>query len=146
MTLRFACIALLTQQGLRAMTSGGHYAVEQAVRAQFGDGFRPFGALRRRRNELEYPHLSADTATSEEAEQAAATAQRLITATAKLLPQLSSFSQDRELRDRTTAGNRGVESCLPCCQPATVSLSCRREQAQVALHVNRRPSRDPERQ
>ena len=52
---RFACIALLAQQGLRATTSGGHYAVEQAVRAQFGDGFRPFGALRRRRNELEYP-------------------------------------------------------------------------------------------
>ena len=55
---RFACIALLAQQGLRATTSGGHYAVEQAVRAQFGDGFRPFGILQRRRNELEYPHLS----------------------------------------------------------------------------------------
>ena len=50
---RFACIALLTQQGLRATTSGGHYAVEQAVRAQFGDGFRPFGALRRHHNKLE---------------------------------------------------------------------------------------------
>ncbi len=60
---RFACIALLAQQGLRATTSGGHYAVEQAVRAQFEDGFRPFGVLRRRRNELEYPHLPADTAT-----------------------------------------------------------------------------------
>ena len=86
---RFACIALLAQQGLRATTSGGHYAVEQAVRAQFGDGFRPFGVLRRRRNELEYPHLPADTATSEEAGQAAGTAQRLITAVGKLLPQLS---------------------------------------------------------
>jgi hypothetical protein len=113
---RFACMALLAQQGLRATTSGGHYAVEQAVRAQFGDGFRPFGALRRRRNELEYPHLPADTATSEEADQAAGTAQRLITAAGKLLPQLSFFSQDRELRDQTTAGNRGMESCLPCCQ------------------------------
>jgi hypothetical protein len=96
---RFACIALLAQQGLRATTSGGHYAVEQAVRAQFGDGFRPFGALRRRRNELEYPHLPADTATSEEAEQAAETAHRLITAAGKLLPQLSFFGQDQELRD-----------------------------------------------
>ena len=96
---RFACIALLAQQGLRAMTSGGHYAVEQAVRAQFGDGFRPFGALRRRRNELEYPHLPADAATAEEAEQAAETAQRLIAAAGKLLPQLSFFSQDKELRD-----------------------------------------------
>ncbi|HEX9536804.1 MAG TPA: hypothetical protein VGA04_01355, partial [Streptosporangiaceae bacterium] len=94
---RFACIALLAQQGLRATTSGGHYAVEQAVRAQFGEGFRPFGVLRRRRNELEYPHLPADTATSEEAEQAAGTAQRLIIAAGKLLPQLSFFSQDGEL-------------------------------------------------
>jgi len=91
---RFACIALLAQQGLRATTSGGHYAVEQSVRAQFGDGFRPFGVLRRRRNELEYPHLPADTATSEEAEHAAGTAQRLIAAASQLLPQLSLFSQD----------------------------------------------------
>jgi len=91
---RFACIALLAQQGLRATTSGGHYAVEQSVRAQFGDGFRPFGALRRRRNELEYPHLPAGTATSEEAGHAAGTAQRLIAAASQLLPQLSFLSQD----------------------------------------------------
>jgi D-serine deaminase-like pyridoxal phosphate-dependent protein len=95
---RFACIAPLAQQGLRATTSGGHYAVEQAVRAQFGDGFRPFGALQRRRNELEYPRLPADTATSEEAEEAAGTAQRLIDGAGTLLPQLSFFSQDQELR------------------------------------------------
>jgi hypothetical protein len=91
---RFACIALLAQQGLRATTSGGRYAVEQSVRAQFCDGFRPFGALRRRRNELEYPHLPADTASSEEAEYAAGIAQRLIAAASKLLPQVSLFSQD----------------------------------------------------
>ncbi|HTX85374.1 MAG TPA: hypothetical protein VME44_24575 [Streptosporangiaceae bacterium] len=30
---RFACVALLAQQGLRATSSGGHYAVERAVRA-----------------------------------------------------------------------------------------------------------------
>jgi hypothetical protein len=46
---RFACIALLAQQGMRATTEGGHYAVERAVRAQFGEGFRPFADLRRRR-------------------------------------------------------------------------------------------------
>lgn len=91
---RFACIALLAQQGLRATTTGGHYAVEQSARAQFGDGFRPFGALRRRRNELEYPHLSADTATAEEAEQAAGTAQRLIAAASQLMPQLSFFAEN----------------------------------------------------
>src|SRR5215471_20505730 len=31
---RFACIALLAQQGMRATTDGGHYAVERAVRAR----------------------------------------------------------------------------------------------------------------
>lgn len=88
---RFACVALLAQQGLRATTSGGHYAVERAVRAQFGDGFRPFGALRRRRNELEYPHVPTDTATAQEANTAAATAVRLIDAAAEILPRMSFF-------------------------------------------------------
>ncbi|MGV8979495.1 MAG: hypothetical protein ACOH17_15790 [Cellulomonas sp.] len=52
---RYSATALLAQQGLRPTTSGGHYVVEVALRAQFGDGFRAFGAMRRRRNELEYP-------------------------------------------------------------------------------------------
>jgi hypothetical protein len=88
---RFACVALLAQQGLRATTSGGHYAVERAVRAQFGSGFRPFGDLRRRRNELEYPRLPADTASEDEATQAAGAARQLITAAQALLGQLSFF-------------------------------------------------------
>jgi hypothetical protein len=50
---RYCGTAILAQQGLRPTTSGGHYAVEVALRAQFGDGFRPFGAIRRKRNELE---------------------------------------------------------------------------------------------
>ncbi len=90
---RYACIALLAQQGMRATTSGGHYAVERAVRAQFGEGFRPFADLRRRRNELEYPRLPADTATADEAQQAVETAQRLITAASQLLGQLFFFAQ-----------------------------------------------------
>lgn len=93
---RFACVALLAQQGMRATTSGGHYAVERAVRAQFGDGFRPFGTLRRRRNELEYPRLPSDTATVEEAEHAAQAASQLIAAAGELLPQLSFFGQQQE--------------------------------------------------
>jgi hypothetical protein len=90
---RFACIALLAQQGMRATTSGGHYAVERAVRAQFGDGFRPFADLRRRRNELEYPRLPADTATTEEAGEAVDITRRLISAVGVLLDQLSFFAQ-----------------------------------------------------
>jgi hypothetical protein len=92
---RFACIALLAQQGMRATTSGGHYAVERAVRAQFGEGFRPFADLRRRRNELEYPRLPADTATADEAQQAVEAANRLIAAVGQLLGQLSFFARER---------------------------------------------------
>jgi HEPN domain-containing protein len=90
---RFACIALLAKQGMRATTDGGHYAVERAVRAQFGEGFRSFADLRRRRNELEYPRLPADTATADEAQQAVEVAERLIAAADKLLGQLSFFAQ-----------------------------------------------------
>jgi hypothetical protein len=64
--------------------------------------------LRRRRHELEYPHLPSDAATSEEAGQAAETAQRLIAAAGKLLPQLSFFSQDQELRDHHRKPRHGI--------------------------------------
>jgi hypothetical protein len=77
---------------MRATTSGGHYAVERAVRAQFGPGFRAFGDVRRRRNELEYPRLPADTASEDEATQAIEVARQLITAAKVLLGQLSFFA------------------------------------------------------
>src|SRR6516165_6089178 len=89
---RFACVALLAQQGLRATTDGGHYAVERVVRAQFGVGFRPFADLRRRRNELEYPRLPANTATADEAREAVSVAERLIAGADQLLGQLSFFT------------------------------------------------------
>jgi hypothetical protein len=41
---RQALTALLAHQGLRPTARGGHYVVEQAARAQFGTGFRQFGA------------------------------------------------------------------------------------------------------
>jgi hypothetical protein len=68
------------------------YAVERAVRAQFCPGFRPFGELRRRRNELEYPRLPADTAREDEATQAIEVARQLITAAKVLLGKLSFFA------------------------------------------------------
>ena len=67
--------------------------MERAVRAQFGEELRPFADLRRRRNELEYPRLPADTATPDEAQQAVETAKRLIAAADTLLGQLSFFAQ-----------------------------------------------------
>jgi len=88
---RQALTALLAHQGLRATTKGGHYAVEQAARAQFGPGFRQFGALRRRRNELEYPQRPGDDATIDEATEAVDDAQAIITAARGLLDQLGLF-------------------------------------------------------
>lgn len=88
---RQALTALLAHQGLRPTTKGGHYAVEQAVRAQFGPGFRQFGALRRRRNELEYPERPGDGATVEEASESVGHSHAIITAAEGLLDQLGLF-------------------------------------------------------
>lgn len=88
---RHACTALLVQQGLRPTTRGGHIVVDEAVRAQFGDAFRPFRALRIRRNELEYPAMPEDAATADEVEEALSDAERILTAAEKLLPHLALF-------------------------------------------------------
>ncbi len=88
---RFACTALLAQQGLRPTTKGGHYAVEQVVRAQFQTHFQMFGTLRRRRNELEYPTSQDGGTTPDEARQACESAEAIAEAASKLLPHLSFF-------------------------------------------------------
>jgi HEPN domain len=88
---RQAATALLAHQGLRPTTKGGHYAVERAVRAQFGQGFRQFGALRRRRNELEYPERPGDSATVEEADESIGNAEAIITAAHGLMERLGLF-------------------------------------------------------
>lgn len=88
---RYACTALLAQQGLRPTTSGGHYALEQAVRAQFGAGFRSFGAMRRRRNELEYPTAAEEHADQDEAKRTIDAAHGLIDAAGQLFTSLPLF-------------------------------------------------------
>ena len=88
---RQALTALLAHQGLRPTTKGGHYAVERAARAQFGQGFRQFGALRRRRNELEYPERPGEESTADEAGEAVANAEQIIIAARGLLDQLGLF-------------------------------------------------------
>jgi hypothetical protein len=88
---RFACTALLAQQGLRPTTNGGHYAVEQVVRAQFQTHFQSYGTLRRRRHELEYPTALDAGTTSEEAVEACESAQAILKAAGKLLPHLGFF-------------------------------------------------------
>lgn len=88
---RQACVALLGQQGLRPTTSGGHYAIEEAIRAQFGPTLRAFGGLRRRRNELEYPLYPTERASAAEAAEALKTADEIIDAVTRLLPNLGFF-------------------------------------------------------
>ncbi len=88
---RFACAGLLAQQGLRATTAGGHYAIQRAIVSQFGSTFEPFGFMRRRRNELEYPQYPDEVIDGSEAKQAVATAQSLIDAAGKLIGHLAMF-------------------------------------------------------
>jgi hypothetical protein len=90
---RFACTSLLTQQGLRPTTRGGHYAVEVAVRDQFGDKFGQFGGLRRQRNDIEYPRAFAAPLTPADARSAITLATELTVTAEQLLPHLGLFSQ-----------------------------------------------------
>lgn len=64
---RKSLAAVLQAQGLRSTSRGGHYAIQEAIAAQFTkppprDAFRPFGRLRRARNQIEYDDVSAVTA------------------------------------------------------------------------------------
>ncbi|MBA3741531.1 hypothetical protein [Sporichthya sp.] len=86
---RHAGTALLTHQGLRPTSKGGHYALDLSLRAQFGTGFRAFSTLRRRRNELEYPSMPSDAATTAEAEAAVQDARAVIDSASQLLPGLA---------------------------------------------------------
>ena len=65
--------------------------MESAICAQFGDGFRSFGFLRRRRNELEYPSAGSTTSDVDEATEAVAQSRGIIEAAGQLLPNLSFF-------------------------------------------------------
>ncbi len=89
---RQACVGLLAQQGLRPTTAGGHYAVEQAVVAQFRDAFTVFGSLRRGRNRIEYPTNPTDETTSDEVTEALDAVAAMIDQASKLLPNLGLFS------------------------------------------------------
>jgi hypothetical protein len=88
---RQAGTALLAQQGLRPTTTGGHYVVERALRAQFGAGMKVFGVMRRRRNELEYPDMPGEHVSEGELAEALSDAQRIIDISQKLLPTLGFF-------------------------------------------------------
>jgi hypothetical protein len=68
---RKSCAALLAVQGLRA-TSGGHLAVQEAIREQFAgpNGVKVFerlGRLRRQRHATAYPDPDSPTVTTDDA-------------------------------------------------------------------------------
>ena len=63
----------------------------EAVRAQFGDTFKPFRDLRIRRNELEYPTYPDEEVDADEAVEAVRASAGLIEAARKVLPHLSFF-------------------------------------------------------
>lgn len=87
--VRQAATALLVQQGLRPKSEGGHVAITEAVRAQFGETFDLFNAMRRIRNKLEYPLSPDDVAISPAtAEEATAYARRTIQSAEQMLPNL----------------------------------------------------------
>lgn len=90
---RFIGEALLAQQGLRPTQAGGHLAVTDAVRAQFGGPLAGLSALRRRRNELEYPAHPSDHIEHAEVVGAVRTVQQLLEITVRLLDHLGLFGQ-----------------------------------------------------
>lgn len=88
---RLACTALLAQQGLRPTRDGGHIVVERAMRTQFGDGFRDFGWMRRRRNEVEYPATPDVSVSTDELRDAIAATDTMIDNADQLLGNLGFF-------------------------------------------------------
>jgi hypothetical protein len=90
---RKACSALLAQQGLRATSRGGHIAIRDVTRAQFGSGsrgrvFREFDAMRRRRRDAEYPQDPGDAIDANEVRDVLPKARAIVDYAAHLLSEL----------------------------------------------------------
>jgi hypothetical protein len=90
---RVACTALLAQQGLRPTTRGGHYAVEQAVRSQFGHASGPSEPFAAAATNWSTRTSPTTMPPQNEAAEAVQTAQRLIAAADQILPRLSLFGK-----------------------------------------------------
>jgi uncharacterized protein (UPF0332 family) len=93
--IRKSLSALLQAQGLRATTSGGHRAVIDGIRAQFGPSMgallRPVDRIRVTRHEAEYPgqatYIDKDAVLDDLPK-----AEALVEAAARALPHLSAFT------------------------------------------------------
>lgn len=88
---RKAMAATLAVQGLRATSKGGHLAVQEAVTHQLGATgsiVRPFGRLRRTRNDADYPRLDSPELTAEDVHEDLPKARQIVMAMAALVPHL----------------------------------------------------------
>jgi len=89
---RKAMAATLAAQGLRATSKGGHIAVQEAVTAQLGRSgavVRPFGRLRRTRNDADYPRLDTPELSVDDIAEDLPKAKENVAAMQRLLPHLS---------------------------------------------------------
>lgn len=91
---RKSMAAVLAAQGLRATSKGGHVAVQEAVAAQLGRSgavVRPFGRLRRTRNDADYPRLDSPQLSGQDIAEDLPKARDIVTAMGHLLPHLQSW-------------------------------------------------------
>lgn len=88
---RKALAAALAVQGLRATSQGGHLAVQDAVTYQLGRAgsvIKPFGRLRRIRNDADYPKIDTPSLTAEDATDDVEVAAAILAAMHSLVPRL----------------------------------------------------------
>ena len=88
---RKAMAAALAVQGLRATSKGGHLAVQDAVTHQLGSTgsvVRPFGRLRRTRNDADYPRLDSPELTTDDINEDLPKARQIVSAMTALLRHL----------------------------------------------------------
>lgn len=89
---RKAMAAALAVQGLRSTSKGGHMAVQEAVTHQLGatgSVVRPFGRLRRTRNDADYPRLDSPELTTDDIDEDLPKARQIVAAMGALLPHLA---------------------------------------------------------
>lgn len=89
---RKAMAAALAVQGLRSTSKGGHMAVQEAVTHQLGatgSVVRPFGRLRRTRNDADYPRLDSPELTPDDIDEDLPKARQIVDAMGALLPHLT---------------------------------------------------------
>lgn len=86
---RKSLAAVLQIQGLRPTTKGGHYVIEQCLKAQLKDSGRAligkFSVMRRVRNDSEYPDSTADEVLAADAKEQIHDAQQILDFAIKLV-------------------------------------------------------------